>query len=508
MFAVALVGTLGGCGPSASFRADDGLVRVSDSEIRSLDPQKVSDLASLRVASDQFEGLTRYNGAGVVEPGLASSWSVSADGKRWLFQLAPARRFSDGTPITAATLVGSFNRLRDPATTAPTASLFDPIVAMRAIAADRLEVDLASPFPTLPDLLAHPAVAALPLHRIAARGEDWVQDRPLVTSGPYRTAQWTLNERLTLSANPRWPAAARLVPQVQWQPVDDSLTALRQFRGGGADTVSDFPAPRFDGLKLTLGSAVHSAPSLGTYYLAFNTRQPPFADARVRQALSIAVDRDWLAGKIVGAGAQPACGVVPPQLLAKASPPPCPPGTLAARRAQAAQLLASAGYGPEKPLRFELRFNSAAEHRRIAIALAAMWQPLGVEVALFNSEASLHFAALKRADFALARAGWIADIAAPENFLAVHRSTGGAINYSGFADRHYDRLLEAAMAAGDGDQRQAVMGAANAYLADRAPVLPLYHYASRALVAARVRGWQDNAANIHPSATLTIGAQR
>lgn len=496
---------LGACAPAGDRAAlpADTLVRVSDNEVRSLDPQKISDLASLRVASDQFEGLTRYAADGRIIPGIATDWTASADGLRWTFRLDRRRRFSDGTPIDAATFAKGFARLRDPATAAPTASLFDGLTAVRAAAPDRVEVQLTSPFPTLPALMAHPAVAALPLHRIAAKGEAWVDDRPLVTSGPYRTQGWTLNERLDLAANPAWPAATGLVPKVQWRPVDDSLAALRIFRAGAADTLADFPAVRLEELRRDMPDAVHLAPMLGTYYLAFNTRRPPFADRRIRQALSLATDRAWIAKNIVGAGSVPACVVIPPQLRPQ-HPVQCGGEPLAARRQQAAELLRAAGYGPHRPLVVEIRFNSAAEHRRIAVALAAMWRPLGVDLRLLNSEASLHFAALKRGDFMLARSGWIADIAAPENFLAVHRSDAGAINYSGFADPAYDAMLATAMNEPDAARREAKMVAADAYLSAEAPILPLYHYSSRALVSPRVTGWVDNHANVHPSATLGL----
>src|SRR5690606_5130500 len=134
---------------------------------------------------------------------------------------------------------------------------------------------------------AHPAAATLPMHRIAALGARWTSERPMVSSGAYRLIGWTLNDRIRLAANPRWHDGAPPISVVEWRPVTDKLTMLRLFRAGEAQTTNDFPTTRLRWLRRHMPGAVHVAPYRGAFYFAFNTRKPPFDDARVRQALSL-----------------------------------------------------------------------------------------------------------------------------------------------------------------------------------------------------------------------------
>lgn len=481
----------------------DTIIRLMEADSRGLDPQLVSDLASTRVAADLFEGLTRFNAKGEAEAGLAERWQISDDGLQWTFTLRPGLAFSDAVPIRAEVFAKAFARIKDEHSGSPHSALFGVVRSITARNARTVVIQLENPFPQLPALLAHPAMAALPFHRIDALGDKWTGDRPLITSGAYRLAEWRLSQHLLLEANPRWhggkPKSARII----WKPMDNLNSAMRLILAGGADIGSEYTPSRHHWLRENHPDITRNSPFLGTYYFAFNTRRPPFDDARVRRALSIAVDREWIATEMVDAGNLPAWGLLPPGLNGDVSfTPDWASLSRKQRMEQARKLLAAAGYGPSTPLSFEIRFNSSTEHRRAAVAMATMWRQLGVEAKLLNSEASLHFDSLKRADFQFARSGWIADLPAPENFLAVHLSDAGVQNYSGYANPVYDAAFKRAMAEPDPVRRAGLMRDAERILMADMPILPLYYYASRSLVRPTVRGWIDNPGNVHPSRTL------
>lgn len=494
----ALALLLSACAPSASHdRNPKTLVRLADDDIKGIDPQASSDLATMRVASEQFEGAVRLDAQGLAEPGLASAWHESADGLTWRFEIRPGLRFSDGHPIGAPELVSAWQRLTAPGSPSPLRELARPIKTMVAQGAHTLLVALHHPVPHLPELMAHPALAALPLHRA-----KWATERPITASGAYRLTEWVLNDHVLLEPNPAWHDGRARIAKVIWKPVTDSLTGMRSFLGRQADIASEFPASRLPDLTARLGNQVHIAPYRGSYYFAFNTRRPPFDDVRLRRALGLVVDRDWLTRSLMATGVSPAQSVVPPALFRRCNQaaPLLPPK--AQRLSQARTLLQQAGYGPSRPLRFAIRFNSDTDHKRTAVALAAMWAPLGVKADLLNSEASLHFASLRRGEFELARSGWIGDVSAPENFLSIHRSDAGPSNYSGYANPHFDAALDAAEREPDAQRRACAMRHAANILAQDVPVLPLWFYVSKSLVSDRVAGWQDNLANAHPSRTL------
>ncbi|APG63492.1 hypothetical protein LPB140_02360 [Sphingorhabdus lutea] len=484
---------------------DAPIIRLMDADARGLDPQIMSDLSSVRVAMDQFEGLTRYDENGHVILGLAKKMQVSADGLIWHFTLREGVQFSDGQKIMAAHFARGFARIMDEKSASPHRALFGIIKSVEPQGADQIVIKLYQPFPALPQLLAHPAMAALPFHRIDAVGDKWTQDRPMVGSGPYILSSWQLNQKLSLVINPQYHGSRPKNNGVDWTPSDNKQTAMRRILARQADISGDYPESRQEWLQKNYPQLVRISPYIGSYYFVFNLRKTPFNDARVRRALSMAVNRQWMSEKMLGGNGanisnQPAYGVVPPSLYDGAAYRPYWANwPMEMRRTEARKLLSAAGYGPNNPLSFDIRYNSSSEHRRAAVAMATMWRDIGVDAKNLNSEASLHFDMLRRGDFALARSGWIADYAAPENFLAIHQTTSGSQNYTGYNNPAFVNALEMAVAEGNEKKRMAAMQYAEKIMMDDNIVIPLYFYISRALVQPYIRGYEDNPANIHPS---------
>ena len=482
---------------------NDAIIRLADADARGLDPQTVSDLASIRIAADQFEGLTRFDAKGNAEAGLAENWQITGEGRIWIFKLRDALFFSDGIPITADVFQKAITRIRDEKTGSPHVSLFSIINRIDTRGDREIIVHLDQPFPQLPALLAHPAMAALPFHRLSEKGQSWTSERPLVTSGPYRLTDWRLAQAITLEANPRWHGGAPMTRKISWRPMENPQSGMRLMLSGGADVSSNFPISRYSWLKKNHPELIRVHDYLGSYYFAFNTRRTPFNDVRVRRALSMAIDRKWIAKKMVAAGNAPEWGLLPAGLAGgEIYKPKWANWPREERLSAARKILRKAGYGKAHPLSFEIRFNSSPEHRRAAVAMATMWREIGVDAKLLNSEASLHFDSLRRGDFDIARSGWIADLPAPENFLSVHTSDAGPQNYSGYNSPAYDAAVKLALSVARPDARLVKMREAEAMLMDDMPILPLYYYTSRNLVQPGIKGWSDNISNVHPSRFL------
>lgn len=501
----------------APLRASDEVLRRGlGPEPDSLDIHQAQGLAALQVLRDLHEGLVTFDPAGELVGGAAERWEVDDAGVRYRFHLRPDLRWSNGDALLADDFVRGWQAAVAPASQARTAGLLAPVAGARAVIAGRgdpsslgiralddrtLEIELEQATPWFPELLAHPVSFALHPEAIGD-----VLERPV--SGPYRLLEAVPRSHLALGKNPAWHGAETVaLDRIDYLPIEDPGSELSRFRAGEIHITETIPPGRHDWLAENLPEALRITPYVGSFWLGLNLARPPLGEApSLRRALSLAIDRDTLTRVVMGAGEVPAWTVVPPGLPGYRPPrDPAESLTQEEREARARELYARAGYGDGRPLRLQLRFNTSAQHRRMAVAVAAMWkQVLGVRTELLHEEWKVFVNNRRQGLLTQAfRGGWIADYADPVSFLDLFRG-GEALNNTFYDEPDYDRLLDTA-AGYAGAQRLELLQQAETLLLRDTPVIPLYYYVSRHLVDPRVRGFVDNPRDVHLSRYLDLG---
>ena len=495
--------------------------RGNTGEPETLDQHRTTASYEANILRDLYEGLVIYDSAATVIPGAAESWQVSADGTVYTFTLREEARWSNGDPVTAGDFVYSFRRIMDPATGARYASILYPVLnaedvnagdadatelGVQALDDRTLQITLEAPTPYFLELLTHQT--GLPVHpaSVEAHGDGFARPEILVSNGAYRLQEWVPNAHVLLTRNEAFHAAGDVaIDRVYYYPTEDRSAALRAFRAGELHSNNDVPHDQIPWLRENLPDSFRSAPLLSLNYYALNTVDPALSDPDVRRALSLAIDRRFIVEEITGGGEVAAYSFVPPGIANYRDPVEADYRDLpmAERVEEAIELMTEAGYGPGNPLSLEIRFNTSENHRRMALAVADMWAPLGVTVELFNTDVPTHYAHLTGGgDFDVARARWVGDVNDPQNFLALMRSDANTFNYGRYANPDYDALLDAAAATADLDARAALLAQAEEVFLDDLPNLPIYFYASLNLVADDVEGWIDNIVDVHPTRFL------
>ncbi|MGH8079681.1 MAG: peptide ABC transporter substrate-binding protein [Lysobacter sp.] len=509
------------------------LERGNGPEPSTLDAHRCQEVACGNVVRDLYEGLVTEDAQGRLVPGMAQRWTVSADGRTWTFTLRDRLRWSNGEALDATQILASFRRAFAPATAAPFGELFDALDNAQAVQAGKLppeRLGVAAPdartlvftlnrSASLPALLTLPIAFPLYLPALNQYGAQHTQPGRLVSNGAYRLKAWTPQANLQLEKNPQFhDADAVAIERVRFQVTEDAAAELQRFAAGDLHITEVVPPQPLDALRERFGTQLRLSPYLGAFWLGLNLTKPPLRDAdcvtptckdktrALRRALSMAIDRDKLTRYVTGLGETPAYGIVPPG-IAGYTPAQMPWATLSqAQREQHAQALYRyAGYSSEHPLLIELRYNTSTPHRRMALAVAAMWrQTLGVQVRLRNEEWKVFVQNRKqRAITQVFRGGWIGDLPDARNFLAAFGSDG-PLNWMGYDDAGYRERLAKADAAHSQAARDAWLRAAEQRLLNDNAAIPLYFYTSKHLVSQRVRGFQPNALDRHASRWLSL----
>ena len=501
--------------------APQELRRGNGTEPDSIDPQLARMEAALTILRDCYEGLMSMAPDGSIVAGAAESWTVSEDARIYTFRLRKNARWSNGDPLVAADFAFAFRRLVDPRTASQYALMLEPVVNATDIVAGRqppgtlgvaapddatLVVQLAEPSSYYLAMLSHPST--IPVHRptLAAHPGDFARPGIAVTNGAFVPSEWQIGSHISATRNRYyWNDAATRLAAVRYVHVADPLTELTRFRAGDLDVTYTIPPGELPRLERELPGQLQVAPHIGVYYYGFALDLPPFRDSRaLRRALAMAIDREVLTMQVLGDGERPAYGWVPPGVAGYEPQQFDWAGlTVEARNAEARKLYAEAGYSKERPLKVELRYSKSPVHDRIALAVTAMWkEQLGAEVSLHAEDFRVLKQAIDARETALFRGSWIGDYNDAYSFLQVLKG-GFGINLPRYRSDSYDRALAAASLASGAD-RAALLATAERQLLDDVPLIPLYFYVSKHLVAPRVVGWYGNVMNVTYSKDLAL----
>ena len=494
------------------------LVRNNGSEVQSLDPHKIEGVPESNINRDLFEGLLISDVDGKPSPGVAEKWE-NKDFKVWTFHLRKDAKWSDGTPVTAQDFVYSWQRLANPNTASPYASYLqyghivniDDIIAgkkpvtdlgVKALDDHTFEVTLSEPVPYFYKLLVHSSVSPVPRAAVEKFGEKWTQPANIVTNGAYKLKDWVVNERIVLERNTNyWDNAKTVINQVTYLPISSEVTDVNRYRSGEIDmTYNNMPIELFQKLKKEIPNEAHVDPYLCTYYYEINNQKAPFNDVRVRTALKLALDRDIIVNKVKNQGDLPAYSFTPPYTDgAKLVEPEWFKWSQEKRNEEAKKLLAEAGYTAEKPLTFDLLYNTSDLHKKLAIAAASIWKKnLGANVKLENQEWKTFLDTRHQGNYDVSRAGWCADYNEPTSFLnmVLSDSSNNTVHYKSPA---FDKLIADTLKVTDEAQRSELYSKAEQQLDKDSAIVPVYYYVNARLVKPWVGGYsgKDPMDNIH-----------
>lgn len=500
--------------------------RGNDGDPETLDAHKTSTVSEAHLLRDLSEGLVIHHINGSVVPGVAESWTMSADGRSYAFKLRANAKWSNGDPVKAGDFVFSLRRIVNPETGAKYANILYPILnaekinkkgegarledlGVKALDERTLEITLERPTPYFLELLTHQT--GLPVHPASVEkfGKDFVKPENWVSNGAYVLREFVPNSHIKMEKNRYFHDAANVqIDTVLYYPSPDLAAAARRFQAGELHMTTDIPADQIKQLREKLGrDQVRVAPYLGTYFLIINTAKKPFDDIRVRRALSLVIDREFIAEDIWGGTMLPAYGVIPPHIgnygeraeadFKNASP--------LDREEEAKKLLAAAGFGPGSPLKLQLRYNTTDNNRRTVIAIAEQWKALGVETSFINTDGKTHFAHLRDGgDFDIARYGWIGDYSDPQNFLFLFLSDNKGFNSGKYDNPKFDALLQQGANELDLARRAAILREADSILAAEVPWIPVLYYSSKNLVSPKLVGFQQNLRGALPTRFMSL----
>ena len=491
-------------------------VRSINSDPESLDPHKFRSVQAGYILRDLGEGLVAYGTTGDLVPGVATDWKVSEDGILYTFNLRTNAKWSNGERLTAADFVYSYRRLFNPKTASPFASYSDMILSapeilrgdaspdalgVTAAGSHTLEIRLSNPTPYFLQILANPNM--FPVYNSATkdRNRDSVSVIA-VSNGAYSFEERLVGSLIKLQRNENyWDNENTWFDQVLYRNLDPQAEMLG-FRAGEVDFTNSVATGSFDKMRRDRPQELKVTPSLNVYYYGFNLTRPPFKDnPKLRQALSLALDREAVVEKVTRRGELPAYSFVPdgiagyvPHKLPYSHIP------LKERIQEAKRLYSEAGYDRENPAHFQLRYNTKGDHQLIALAIQSLWiENLGVQVELLNEEFRSLISNIQEMQVTQAfRLSWAGDYKDPLTFLQLFQ-TGNPNNLTGYSNPEFDNLLVRARQEIDPVRRLALLRDAEGIALVDHPVIPIYFFVNKHMLASDIVGYHPSLLDVHYS---------
>lgn len=477
-----------------------------------IDPALNSAVDGGNMLLHAYECLLTVGEDGTLQPGQAESYDVSEDGLTWTFHLRDGLKWSDGSDLTANDFVYSWKRVCDPEVAAPYAETvlgmvkgYDEAIdgnldALGVSAPDdsTLVVELANPCSYFGSLAAFATLSPVQEATIEANGEAWATaPETYVSNGPFYMTEWVPGSHITFSKNPYyWNADAIKLGRLKFVLMEDSNAAYSAYQTGEVLMIKDVPTEEIPSLTGT--DDFYVDPIIGTYYISLNIQKAPFDDVNVRKALSLAIDREYVASTLMQGTYTAAGNFMGPGWMdtdgtefmsnANGGKPYIDTTNFEANLEEAKQLLADAGYpdGEGFPT-ISYTTNDAGYHKVVAEYLQQAWAELGIDLQVNIVEWSSFTPMRRSGDFEVARNGWVGDYSDPSNMLELFCTTNGN-NDGKFSNADFDAAIDTSRSTLDAAERSTALHTAEDILMDQAGCIPLAYYNDFWLQSSKITG--------------------
>lgn len=482
----------------------------NSSEPGSLDPALATGTHDSWTMMHIFEGLMDYNEKGEVVPGVAEKFEESEDGLTYTFTLRDGLLWSNGDPLTAKDFEFSWKRVLNPELASEYSYQLYYLeggqeynegkgsvdaVGVKALDDKTLEVKLKAPVPYFVGLTAF--YTLYPVNeKVVTENPDWAKDAStFVSNGAFKLTQWEHNSKIVIEKNENYFDKDKVkLTSIEFDINEDKNTEYQKYSAGEYDLIVSPLTNVVDQYKKEESKELFIGEDLGTYYYVFNTQKEPFNNAKIREALSLSIDRKTIVEKIAQGGQIPAEGMMPYGLLddtgkdfREAN------GNLVSEDVEKAKTLldeglAEAGLTKEDLNKVILSYNTNESHKKIAQAVQEMWkQNLGIEIGLENMEFQTLIDKRREGDYTLSRAGWMGDYADPMTMLDIFM-TNNPQNDPKYASPEFDEYLNKAKATADQKVRMDSMKEAEKIMMKDLPIIPVYYYTQPRLQKENVTG--------------------